>query len=113
MVNQYEYVTGKGNHSIGSFYNYWNSGKDGQQWDCINIIGLSETPPFLKTKSPIWNCSINGLSLNITSMDHAYIDMIQDWWEKPTPDLDYIEKAHRRVHEGFYVKSSDRDSSKN
>jgi len=116
MVNQYEYLrNGFLNYSdyYKSHYDYWNSGKDGQEWDCINIIGLSKSPPKLDNDSPYWNCQINGNILNIQDMDFAYINMIKRWWRNPEPNLDYIKEAHKRVHEGFYVKSSDRDSGAN
>jgi hypothetical protein len=101
MVNQYQtlastIVTGK------SYYNNWNSGRDGIAWDCINIIGMSNTPPLLSNKSPIWQCAINGKSLHIEEMDYAYIDMIAAWNAKPYSNKEYIEKAHKRVWDGFY-----------
>lgn len=102
MVNQYQYLCDSGS-SGESHYDYWNSGKDGV-WDFINIVGLSETPPILRNSSPIWKCQINGQALNIRDMDHAYCDMIWDWYKNPTPNLSYLESAHRKVLEGFYVQ---------
>ena len=101
MVNQYEFLL-EGYSTGDSYYNYFNSGKDGAL-DFINIIGLSHMPPTLRHDSPIWKCQINGQQLNIRSMDHAYCDMISSWHKNPTPNMEYIEKAHTRVFEGFYV----------
>lgn len=101
MVNQYRYLL-DGSESGHSRYDYWNSGKDGIKWDTINIIGLSENPPLLSNISPVWECSLNGRRLKIRDMDFAYIAMLDDFYKSPKPDLDYIEKAHRRVHEGFF-----------
>lgn len=110
MVNQYEHLIES--YSVGdSYYDYYNSGKD-DVFDFINIIGLSKTPPALRNRSPIWKCKINGQELNIRSMDHAYCDMIAAWHRDPTPNMEYIEKAHRKVLEGYYVRqSSNWDSS--
>ena len=102
MVNQYEYLVER--YSEGeSYYDYWNSGKDGM-FDFINIVGLSKTPPKLRNMSPFWKCRINGHDLNIRSMDYAYMDMISDWHKDPTPNMDYIEKSHSRILERFYVR---------
>jgi hypothetical protein len=101
MVNQYAWLYDK-NTTGDSHYNYWNSGKDGQEWDCINIIGLSHKPPLLLNNSPKWMASINGLDLNLSDMDQAYCDMLRDWYRKPEGDMDYIVKAHQKVWDGFY-----------
>jgi len=103
MVNQYAFLYDDSS-SGETYYNYWNSGKDGI-FDYINIIGLAESPPRLMKTSPLWKCQINGKVLSLADMDHAYCDMIWNWVKNPKPDLAYIEKAHRRVHEGFYVHS--------
>lgn len=103
MVNQYEYLArGKFGET---FYNYWNSGKDGAGWDCINIIGLAkDTPARISNKSPIWQCTINGHEINIKHMDQAYCRMIDDWVKHPrVGNMEYIEKAHSRVLENMYI----------
>jgi hypothetical protein len=101
MVNQYQYLYDSSSDGE-SYYDYWNSGKDGV-WDFINIVGLAQKPPILRNISPLWKCQINGKTLSIKDMDHAYCDMIWNWHKNPKPDLDYIERAHRKVLEGFYV----------
>lgn len=103
MVNQYEYLYDSGTEGE-SYYDYWNSGKDGV-WDFINIVGLSDRPPFLRNTSPLWKCQLNGTRLSIQDMDHAYCDMIWDWYKNPTENIAYIEAAHRKVLEGHYVRS--------
>ena len=102
MVNQYKYLvdpTAKGD----TYYNYFRTGKDGLNWDCINIIGLSKTPAKIMNKSPIWSCMINGQELSIKDMDLAYCKMIDRWYKKPYTNKDYIEKAHMKVIEKYYV----------
>jgi hypothetical protein len=101
MVNQYVYLQKKGSEGA-SYYHNWNSGKDGLAWDCISIIALANQKPKLSNSSPIWTCGINGHSLDLKEMDHAYIEMIKRWWDSPAGDFEYIHRAHKRVHEGFY-----------
>jgi len=104
MVNQYEYLVSRSPEKGDCYYDYWNSGRDGLAWDCINIIGLSFDPPHLGNSSPLWKCSINGRTLNIRDMDLAYIRMIGDWLKKPDYDgMSYIELAHRKVLDEEYI----------
>ena len=107
MVNQYEYLVKKGARGE-THYNYWNSGKDGAGWDCINIIGLSNGPlPRISNRSPIWKCQINGHELNIKDMDTAYCRMIEDWVKRPDANNhEYIERAHLRVLNKEFVYES-------
>lgn len=102
MVNQYQYLLPKLSRVLGEYteYNYYNSGKDGMIWDCINIIGLDRTGNIsIKRDSPIWTCTINGHEIERGLMDQAYVNMVKDWIEDPTPNLPYIERAHRKVWE--------------
>lgn len=102
MVNQYAYMLHTSHIKGPTFYDYWNSGKDGPGWDCINIIGLAKDRAQISNKSPIWKCQINGHELNIKHMDYAYCRMIEDWLRKPAPTLDYIDRAHERVFQEQY-----------
>lgn len=103
MVNQYEWLIDSDSEGD-TVYNYWNSGKDGPQWDCINIIGLAKKPARISNKSPIWHCAINGHTLNIKDMDMAYCRMIDAWAKRPTSEnRDYIIRAHSRVLQREYV----------
>jgi len=106
MVNQYAYLVPKDADGA-TFYNYWNSGKDGPQWDCINIIGMDKGKnlPVISNESPVWTCVINGQVLSIKDMDVAYCRMVKDWWVKriPTGNAAYIVEAHRRIIEKEYI----------
>jgi hypothetical protein len=97
MVNQYSFLVPSA--SVGtSFYNYFKTGNDGLLWDCINVIGIAETMPDLKTTSPIWKCQINGHRLNIQDMDRAYLEMIRNWVHEPTKtNWYYMKKAHEKI----------------
>lgn len=102
MVNQYKFLFDKSKSHVSS-YNYFKTGNDGLEWDCINIIGLAESPPKLGNTSPIWKCVINGNRLHLGHMDEAYIDMIFSWCGDPWDDKEYIREAHNRVRGGNYV----------
>lgn len=104
MVNQYDYLVPKGMFGE-TYYNYWNSGKDGPGWDCINIIGLANGPvPKISNESPLWKCQINGHELSIADMDSSYCRMIDDWVKRPDANnLDYIERAHLRVLNNEFI----------
>jgi hypothetical protein len=102
MVDQYSQIVGSDTYGD-TYYNYWNSGADGPGWDCINIIGKAEgSVALVSHKSPIWLCMINGQALNIKDMDVAYCTMIEGWAKRPRENLEYIDKAHRRVLRGEY-----------
>lgn len=98
MVNQYKYLVDS--DTIGkTSYNFYKTGNDGLLWDCINIVGLANTDVNIKADSPRWKCTINGQKLQLADMEQAYIDMIADWVKDPTPNIDYINMAHKKVVE--------------
>ena len=104
MVNQYAFC---GPFPGGdTFYNNWNTGKDGLAWDCINIIGLAKGRVSLENTSPIWKCCINGKDLTLADVDMSYINMIDSWTKNPTSNTDYILKAHRKVREYIEANSN-------
>jgi hypothetical protein len=97
MINQYEYMPSVALGGDHTYYNYWNTGKDGLAWDTINIIGLASGSVTVENDSPVWKCEINGAELNIKDMDTAYIRMIKAWTLKPTENLEYIRQSHDKV----------------
>lgn len=108
MVNQYEHIDGYSSEFRGkSFYRYFNSGKDGLGFDCINILGLATDGIELSNESHVWRCRLNGSYLKLKDMDHAYLAMVESWLKRPIPNLDYILHAHQKAHD--YV--SKRESS--
>jgi len=102
MVYQYKQIARLGDGP--SHYNYWNHGRDGLHYDCIQIIGLARGPVELAEDSPIWDCRINGDFLFIEQMDFAYVSMIKNWLKKPGMDLNEIYAIHEKVHD--MVKSA-------
>jgi hypothetical protein len=101
MVNQYRYCewfpTLPRNNDTS--YNFFNTGKDGLEWDCISIIALAEGKVEVDNTKPIWSCFINGNRLRYECMDAAYLEMIAEWLDGSLRghDTDYILEAHKKV----------------
>ena len=102
MVNQYAF-TGPWPGGV-TYYNNWNTGRDGLAWDCVNIIGLAEGEVIVENSSPIWKCTINGKDLTLNDIDNAYVKMIAAWCKKPRPNIEYILRANEKVR--LYLESS-------
>lgn len=97
MVNQYAYLYDKNTHGD-TWYSYWNSGKDGLEFDCLNVIGLSEKRPlYIDNTNPYWHCQINGKKLSIDRMDFAYVSMLRKWVNEPESNWAYAREAHYKV----------------
>jgi hypothetical protein len=109
MINQYEYyvinrdpvkIESVGQELRSTYYNYFKTGGDSLYWDVINIIGLTTNGKVkIGDDSPIWDCWINGLKLDIAKMDEAYCWNIEDWVRKYDDNKAYIKKAHDRIFE--------------
>lgn len=82
-----------------SSYNYYNTGKDGLYWDCIQIIGLARGDVKIKGDSPTWQCTLNGQELNLSQMDLAYVEMLKDWFANPKDDMSRLFDMHQKVRE--------------
>jgi hypothetical protein len=96
-----------------SSYNYFKTGKDGLEWDCIQIIGLAKGHVEIKNDSPIWECTLNGQKLNLSDMDQAYIWNVQRWLNGQYQSLKEVYEIHERVEKFINNKSSDRHSGQN
>lgn len=78
MVMQYtELVSSNG--AGDSEYDYFRHGNDGLAWDCLQIIALAKGHLSLREDSPVWKCKINGQTLDLSSMDMAYVNHIRRW----------------------------------
>lgn len=102
VINQYEFFfISKEDYKKSSkpdHYNYFKTGDDTLNWDCINVIGTNNFKDIIiKNDSPIWLCQIRGKKLDISDMDWAYIWNITDWLNKGNDNLDYIEKSHNKI----------------
>jgi len=59
-------------------YNYYNTGKDGMAWDCIQPIFIADRV-IIKTDSPVFQCHVNGQELTRFFFDASYVEMIKAW----------------------------------
>lgn len=82
-----------------SKYNYFRHGNDGLVWDCIQIIGLARGEVSLSESSPIWECILNNRVLNLSMMDRAYVDFVQEWLISPGQDIGWIMDMHYKTQE--------------
>lgn len=81
-------------------YDFYNSGKDGKYWDCINIIGLSESDNItIRNEGALWDCVIDGRVLSFGFLYESYIAMIRRWLsENYNPrERSYIIYSHKKV----------------
>lgn len=98
MVYQYKYLVDDNSYGP-TCYSYFRHGNDGLIWDCMQIIGLSRGPVNLFEKSPIWNCAINGVYLNLSDMDGAYVKQVKDWLISPRGNFPKIKQMHLKTAE--------------
>lgn len=108
MVMQYKYLLKEDvrndgfykfldNPAADSHYDYFRHGNDGLKWDCFQIIALAKGKVTLAEESPVWKCKINGLTLSLSDMDRAYVQMLDEWIRKPYSDIDSIYDVHEKV----------------
>jgi hypothetical protein len=97
MVMQYKDLDlgGEGD----SFYDYYNHGRDGLHWDCLQIVGLARGRVMLSEDSPYWKCRLNGADLDIKKMDYAYSMMLRRWFRNPKGDLGFLTSIHDKVRD--------------
>jgi len=121
MVSQYDYLVDPESEGV-TYYNYFKTGNDGLNFDCINIIWHAKGNIVLSNSSPIWDCIINGKRINLSDMDEAYIKMVQMWIHMPYgpifphAEYDRIIESHKKAinikaYYGNFKQGFDRDSS--
>ena len=99
MVNQYDCLAFPRDARGLTVYDYFKSGGDGLEWDCISIVRHANGEIRLHNQSPIWNCWINGKQLSLADMDGAYVEMVDRWLRDPQDDLAKIWRAHKKVYD--------------
>ncbi len=111
MVNNYDYAldlsskTGVGQVlTTNTYYNYYNTGKDGLAHDCIQLFILNKpgNKLIINTESPVWHCEINGVYIRREYIDSSYLFMVNDFLNR-NDDYSYKENypvllnAHEQV----------------
>ena len=99
MVNQYEYIEHKGDGQ--TVYDYYHSGNDGRNWDCIQLIALASGYLDIWKQGPVWACKINGHSISREQVDRAYVSMVEDFLstKKQMWDWEFTQRAHRKAYD--------------
>ena len=80
MVNNYNFIEfhndQQNDYNI-TWYDFYNSGKDGLAWDCLQLIVLDNGGMLqFKNESPVWSAGIDGLKIVRDSIDRSYVKMI-------------------------------------
>lgn len=79
-------------------YNYYNTGRDGPRWDCIQLYYLSKAPPSIMMTSPVFHVIINGIPVQMEQIQRSYVLMVQDWLDgKPLWDMGDAFRATKKV----------------
>lgn len=100
MVYQYRQLLSPVENKEPSYYNYFRHGNDGLKWDCLQIIGNARGSVHLAETSPVWDCTLRGIKLNIADMDGAYVREIRDWLEGVKHEsLSELLEIHEKVNE--------------
>jgi hypothetical protein len=73
-------------------YNYYDSGKDGFFWDCIQLIHLAGTFKYDRTR-PAFQCLVNGEAITLEHIHESYVMMVSEWLNGDKAQLWSLEEA--------------------
>lgn len=73
VVNNYAYCVQRP-----TLYDHYNTGKDGVEWDCCQLIYLNPRIT-IKTESPEWILMGPGKRVNYSDLERSYIEMVSDF----------------------------------
>lgn len=59
-------------------YNYYDSGKDGFFWDCIQLIHLAGRFKYDRTR-PAFEAKVNGIDVTLEHIHASYVLMVSEW----------------------------------
>lgn len=96
MMMQYQLLD-NADSTGSSFYNYFRHGNDGLYWDCFQVIALARDEVLVDETSAVWRCQLNGKKLDLSDMDQAYIDYVDQWVNNPGQDIDRLISLHEKV----------------
>jgi hypothetical protein len=102
-VNQYAYLPEMVDGTADGLtsYNYFKHGSDGLKWDCFQLYALARGKLELRNTSPVWQCTLNGVNVDLSNMDRAYVDMVIDFlgYKRKSWGWAVIDKTTRRIFE--------------
>ena len=66
-------------------YNCYNTGRDGTEWDCIQLAYLARNTESLsvKTDSPVFKAEMCGSTVTLDAIARSYVRMIKAWLKTP------------------------------
>jgi hypothetical protein len=72
-------------NSCDVYYNYYNTGRDGFEWDLIQLIYLAASWQMchIQHESPIFHAVINGLNFSLDDICRSYLAMMINWFQAP------------------------------
>lgn len=99
MVSNWKFVLGDmraDSHNV--YYNFYNTGKDGTEWDLIQLLYLANTIEF-HTDSIEFSATIDGNHVSLDDIARSYILMLKAWITQPELlwNLDDAEAATEKV----------------
>jgi hypothetical protein len=97
MVNNYAYLANPKSYGQ-TYYNYYNTGSDGINWDCIQLYHLSYGRYLVENNSPLWKCEINGWPIARDEIDTSYVLMVKDFLSD-TPEKLWSLRDVKKTHE--------------
>lgn len=98
MMTQYAMLDPSSVDGHETVYDYYDSGKDGLGWDCIQLLGLARGPVDLRAESPVWRCVLNGRRLTLHEVQQAYVEFVDTWMAgKVHQEPDWILLAHEKA----------------
>lgn len=96
MQMQYKYFDNKFSEGD-SWYHYYNHGKDDIVWDCFQVIALGRGKVEIGDQSPVWDCGLNGKTLDLREMDMAYIWSINQFIKGQYFPRGLMQEWHNKV----------------
>jgi hypothetical protein len=107
MVNNYDYAFKRACRDQSNFvnatglttYEYYQTGRDGLLFDCIQLIKMAKADIELKGYGWKWQCQINGWRIDRNLIDDSYYDMIEDFISDKLEqtDLDELLILHKFI----------------
>jgi hypothetical protein len=81
-------------------YDFYNTGKDGTVWDCIQLFYMDKQAK-IRTNSPFLKFRINHVSITHRMVEESYIKMLQDFLSYKTKNLWSMKDAVKMCEETF------------
>ena len=105
VVNNYDYVCKLFTNSAPTIeYDYYNTGDDGMEWDCCQLLYL-DPDATIKTESPLWKLRINGSRVHYDQLEDSYVWMVRDFLAENVKNL-WTLRDGRKMSEMVYKRMS-------